>query len=310
MKPRSRRGFRSQLTLVLAATGMFSLGSLGAPQRALAQVSGTPKWEVVSVKPRRTNLTDASCAGEGAQPGRLTLPCHTLSGLIGMAYVMFSDGRANGQNNAAGANGRQPIPVEGGPPWIGSDHWEIRAKAEGTPSQEMMRGPMLQELLENRFNLRVHRETRQVPIYTLTVAKAGLRIKEVKGSCAAPGIRGPLAPGQVDCGKRPPQVKGPNLIWDLTVTINQLSKTLDSLMDRPVFDATGVGGIFKVHLEFAPGQTTPALQAASADSATPDNPVGPDIFTALQQQLGLQLEPARGPGVFLVIDHVERPTQD
>ena len=303
MRPRNVPGF--------GAAGVLAVVSLINPRPNFAQPPDTPKWEVVSVKPRRTNVNDASCGGEGEQPGRLTLPCHTLSGLIGMAYVMFADGRGRGPNNTAGGNGRQLVPVEGGPARIGSDHWEIQATAEGMPSQEMMRGPMLQKLLEDRFHVKVHRETRQVPVYAVTVAKGGLRIKEVKGSCAAPGIRGPLAPGQVDCRRRPPQVKGPNLIWDLTGTVDQLSKALDSLMDRPVFDRTGVGGIFKIHLEFAPDQSTPGVRAAPADTATPDNPVGPDIFTALQQQFGLRLDPAKGPGEFLVIDHIEKvPTEN
>jgi uncharacterized protein (TIGR03435 family) len=73
-------------------------------------------------------------------------------------------------------------------------------------------------------------------------------------------------------------------------------------MDRPVINRTGVAGLFDIHLEFAPGTTSPDDAAAASDAA------GPSIFTALQQQLGLKLEAARGPGEFVVIDHIEKPS--
>src|SRR5579862_614480 len=148
----------------LVAAALLTIVLSLAPVRA----QSPPSWEVVSVKPRLTNVNDQQCA-DNASPGRIISSCHTLNALIGIAYVMFADGTRMGPSS------RQSVPIEGGPSWIHSDRWEIQATAEGQPSREMMFGPMLQKLLEDRFALKLHRETRQVPIYALKVAKGGLK---------------------------------------------------------------------------------------------------------------------------------------
>lgn len=85
-------------------------------------------------------------------------------------------------------------------------------------------------------------------------------------------------------------------------------------LDRPVIDKTGIDGIFDFHLEFAPDQNTPGfllqLRRPVQNGVPSDEPVGPSIFTALQEQLGLKLDPTKGPGDFLVIDHVEKPSEN
>jgi uncharacterized protein (TIGR03435 family) len=270
--------------------------------------AASPGWDAVSVKARSSALNDAACVGEGASPGRIYLPCHTLMALIDTAYIMFADGHRNPLNNAARGDGRKPVPIVGAPSWISSEHWEISAKAVGSPGQEMMRGPMLQAILEDRFKLKIHRETRQIPVYALRVAKGGLKLKPVQGACAPSGAPKPLAAGQADCTRRLPKMQGPNLTHSQVESLDQFAKFLDNFMDRPVVDKTGVAGLFDVLLEFAPDETTPGLHAAPADTATLEHPLAATIFTALQQQIGLKLEPAKGPGVFLVIDHVERPS--
>jgi uncharacterized protein (TIGR03435 family) len=144
-----------------------------------------PKFEVASIKPcsgepaGRGGVKSAGRGG-GSSPGRLVLHCQTVRSLVQQAYDFYANGR------------RLPVlppnfraePISGGPSWVDSERYEINAKAEGSPRTETMNGPMLQALLEDRFKLRAHRETREVPVYLLTVAKGGIKLQKVdEGSC-------------------------------------------------------------------------------------------------------------------------------
>lgn len=94
-------------------------------------------------------------------------------------------------------------------------------------------------------------------------------------------------------------------------TLSDFSKLLNLILDRPVIDKTGIAGRFDIYLEFSSDQVTPGLLGLAPDApATASDPTGPTIFTAIQEQLGLKLEPAKGPVEFLVIDHVERPSEN
>ena len=119
--------------------------------------------------------------GENLSPGRLRLGCSvsTVKGLVQMAYVLFANGHVNPPWTGS-------VPVNGGPAWINSDRYEIDAKAESPQSQGMMHGPMLQTLLEDRFKLKVHRETGEVPVYELTVAKGGIKMQHLKERSCTP----------------------------------------------------------------------------------------------------------------------------
>jgi uncharacterized protein (TIGR03435 family) len=232
-----------------------------------------------------------------------------LTSLISMAYLMYANGEENGPTALA-------VPMEGGPAWVRSERFEVEAKAEGTPPPATMKGPMLQALLEERFQLRIHREIRDVPVYALTVGKGGPKLREFVGACTpAYGATRP-APGAVRCSFRV-TVRSPNLLLDgQGMTVSEFIKQFLSSLDRPVADRTGIAGRFDFHLEFVPDASTPALagaldarrQAAETAGAVTgaSEPAGASIFTALQEQLGLKLEPARGPREFLVIDRVER----
>ena len=215
--------------------------------------------------------------------------------LIRQAYLNFAGGHMNPRNTT---------PVDGGPSWVNSDRYQISAKAEGTPGMEMMRGPMLQALLEDRFKLKIRREIREVPVYALTVTKSGPKLNPfTEGSCTPLPVTFPVPapePGQRFCkamvALRPPAV-------NVEGTLAAFSKLLNLVLDRPVIDRTGITGKFDIHLEFTPDSSTPRLAAPSDEAAA-----APFIFTAIQEQLGLKLVPAKGPGEFLVIDHVERPS--
>jgi len=132
---------------------------------------------------------------------------------INLAYII-STARLN-----AGA----PNPVlEGGPSWIDSDRYQISAKAEGAVSRDVMNGPMLQALLEERFQLRIHRETREVPIYALTVAKSGLKLHPADGgSCTPRNLTQPSTPPRASV---------------TTAAVRAMKRNQRTMMTRPVAD--------------------------------------------------------------------------
>lgn len=191
-------------------------------------------------------------------------------------------------------------PVEGGPSWINSEHYTIVAKAEGDPGEGIMIGPMLQGVIEDRFKLKLHHETREIPVYALTVSRNGSKLREAEGPACAPVAGKRCLSGM--------QVQGHNLVLNLRGTLAQFAEMLDGSLDRPILDKTGLTGTFDLHLEFAIDQATAPAFQVFADSADPSG--GVSIFTAIQEQLGLKLEPARGPGHFIVIDHLERPSEN
>jgi hypothetical protein len=152
----------------LTAAGIpVTIGFMHAPaaraQSSSAGVSkwSVPKWEVVSIRPCET--LPRNPGGRGG-PGRYSVRCGKVEDLIREAYVMFADGR--GLNPHVWYE-----TLTGGPGWIRSEFYDIEAKPEGTPSREMMGGPMMQALLEDRFKLKIHREVRQVPVYELVIAQ-------------------------------------------------------------------------------------------------------------------------------------------
>jgi bla regulator protein blaR1 len=267
--------------IVLAGAG---LAALAAPVAVgVLEAQPTPKWEVTAV--RRCEDAPAGTRGgaSNSSPGRLSITCQTLRGLILQAYVLF----ANGQTNLSAAASNTPI--EGGPAWINTERYGIDAKAESDASVGVMRGPMLQTLLENRFKLRLRRETREIPVYDLMVAKGGLKLPR-SGIQSCPAERRPSCFDVLSDGRH---------MEIRNMSIEQFENSVLAIfMDRPVINKTGLTGLFDIHFQFTPDDTA-------------ENPEGlPSIYTAVQEQLGLKLEPARGPGEFLVIDSAERPSEN
>jgi uncharacterized protein (TIGR03435 family) len=299
-----------------AIAGLTAVVGMQDAPRILAQSRQADQaFEVTSIKPNQ------SCGGPGRRsggltsPGRMTLECAELRDLIVTAYGIYANG------STANPRGFR-MQVLGGPGWIDSDRYDIVAKAEGNPPRTQLYGPMLRALLEDRFQLKVHRETKEVPVYFLTIAKGGTRLQPAKeGSCISTDINHPLpqpAPGQASpraCGS---QVTGSNGTFDMYgATMASLCIQLGIRLDRDVIDKTGIAGMFDIHLEVSRADLAPRVLAGGAvGQVEPSTPVvapdstGPSIFTALQQQLGLKLESGRGPVEFLVIDHVEKPSEN
>jgi uncharacterized protein (TIGR03435 family) len=282
---------------------------------AQSQVAApTPKFEVASIKPCGNTPTGSGVRSGsiGVSPGRLRVTCASVTFMIQTAYVNSANVDAK---LAFRIDPNGLAPVSGGPPWMKSDPFAIEAKAEGNPSAQMMQGPMLQALLEDRFKLKIHRETREIPVYVLTVAKSGVKLRPLEEGACTPSDPFQL-PAPTDknfaeaifktCGTaRITRTAGGMVATAFHgMSLDQASRELTRRLDRPVINRTGIPGLFDLHLEFSPDQATPGFPASD------DPPGGPSIFTALQEQLGLKLEPAKGPGEFLVVDSVERPSEN
>jgi bla regulator protein BlaR1 len=297
--------------LTLAAAGIAALaapiavGVMNAPViRAQSAAGATPKFEVASI--RFCADEAGGRGGRGSEsPGRLTIGCQPLVdtdylGLIQQAYVRF----ANGRFNLLGV-----VPIEGGPAWIHSERYEINAKAEGPASEAMMHGPMLQALLEDRFKLKIRREVKEGPVYELALGKAGSKLQPLReGSCVVMQPVFPIPapePGQKYC-KVLVSPRSPQIVAEGS-TIGDFCKLLDLVLDRPVIDRTGLSARFDIRLEFS--REVGMAKNFGADSPGASDPAAaPTVFTAIQEQLGLKLVPAKGPVEHLVIDRVERPS--
>jgi uncharacterized protein (TIGR03435 family) len=299
------------LKVKLAALALWPAALLAQTQTA------PPKFDVISVKPCHPGVAPDAGGGRGeggSKTARFHLPCGTVKNLILQAYYGFADGRRH----------PPPFPPIEGPSWIDSARYVIDATTEGTVSREVMNGPMLQALLEDRFQLRLRRETRDAPGYALTAAKGGPKLKPFQaGDCVDLGFVTPLAgpapqykPGDrpVICGKtRGATQDAGNVVWDVPgTTLEFFTKTYIAMAfwDRPVVDKTGIGGLFDIHLEFTPDETTAGPPDSPRPPAEAGAVPGPTLFIALQQQLGLKLEPVKAPREFLVVDSIQRPTDN
>jgi uncharacterized protein (TIGR03435 family) len=236
------------------------------------------------------------------------MECATLQTLIENAYYIFADGVSMNPKS---------IEISGGSDWMFSDTYEISAKAEDGAPFAQMAGPMMQALLEERFGLALHHESKEAPVCFLTVAKSGPKLEPTKeGSCVVIDINHPPTPGQprlIRCGSQGLSSKDGMFTMNsrgITMELLANDAQLTRVMGRPIVDQTGLSGRFDIRLEFAPDTSAPmASGEAVAPPTTRVIPVGASIFEAFQQ-LGLKLEPGKGSIKILVIDRLERPSEN
>lgn len=255
--------------------------------RAQIPPGDPPKFEVASIRACQAPVNDL---GPHSSPGRLVTDCAELLNLIGNAYTTFADGQLN--------HNTEPVPIIGAPGWIHSASYEINATAEGGTAVPMMMGPMMQRLLEDRFQLKIHRQTVEGSVYFLSAIRGGPKLTPFReGSCTPYSSlpRPPLLPGTEYCETFISGGKASS-VTAKGATLGQFSKTLRVLLDRPVIDKTGITGRFDMQVRFS--EVAPEVTASDPNSIS--------IFVALQDQLGLKLESGRGPIETLVIDHIER----
>ncbi len=287
------------MRLVLA-----TLVAIATAAPANAQTDTRPAFAVATIKYNRSG--DAA-AGMRLQPGgRIVVTNQPLRRLIIFAYSL------------------QPQQVAGGPSWLDTDRFDITAQAEGNISPTPPGGPpgpaqlMMQRLLAERFELVVHTESRELPVYALTLARSdgrlGPRIKPADRDCLAlmtqaPGgvpVQAPRLPdGRPGCGITR-DGSGRVMAGGTTMTMLAISM-LTGPAGRLVVDRTGLTGAYDFDFEFA---ADPAPGAAPAPDAAATVGDRPGLFTALEEQLGLKLQSTRAPIDVTVIDRVTPPTEN
>jgi uncharacterized protein (TIGR03435 family) len=303
---------RSSIARVIVAVAV--LGG-AATTRVGGQGTGdqSPSFEVASVK---HNKADSPGIRLSFQPGgRFVAENVTLQFLIAAAY---GDPRPLAD-----------FQIVGGPKWITADRFNVVAKAEGDP-QPGPDGPpaimflMLRSLLAERFKVRVHDETREMPTYSLVKnrndGKMGEHLKPSATDCAAlmkaARDRPPAPPPPTErppCGMR----MGFGSLSIGGMSLLQFAGAISRMpgINRVVVDRTGLDGAYDIDLQWTPDQMPPRPAGGAADGPIRVNgvdvdPNGPSIFTALQEQLGLKLESTKGPVHVIVIDAVDQPTDD
>jgi uncharacterized protein (TIGR03435 family) len=324
-------------------TPLANAPQAAAGGQAPAPVS-TQEFEEAAIRPcDPDNLppTPAGARGGGANsfqmtPGRTYGLCLTLATLVRTAYGYSPAAAINPGGRGLpmradvvyGLGVEDGLRVRGGPGWVRNDRYTIEAVAGGPADAETMRGPMLRALLERRFKLKVHVEAEQIPAFALVVAPGGLKMKE--GICTPADPSAPRLTSTTEMVRRNLEAarrgettagpcgyygtaNGPNMLF---VGAGAGVPILGNFLGAPVINRTGIPNTvrFNYVFEYAPDESTtgaagrglpPEAQLTNDGSVVPR---APNLVTALEEQLGLKLEPARAPREFIVIDQVERPT--
>jgi uncharacterized protein (TIGR03435 family) len=283
---------RGRTAMNLKLVGITLVTTAGLTQPQTSAPAPLPEFAAASV---RLNTSGARGSTLLVNPVTFTAVNVPLRNIILTAYSV----RANH--------------LVGGPAWIESDPYDISAKPANAVSANAM-SLMLQSLLEDRFKLKTRWETRVLPVYVLTVAKSGLKMEQA--TCTPRDPKKPPALEQEVCtGFRGVQASGLNRSMNATgLAMSDWILPLENSTRREWIDKTGLTGWFNIRLTWSvdPALVAPAPggQNAADQPAAPIEPGGPSLFTALQEQLGLKLESSNSPVQVLVIDHVERPTEN
>jgi bla regulator protein BlaR1 len=294
---------------VVAMTAPILIGLVNTPaglaqtQSDATPTSPLPQFEVASIKPAAPDQR-GTFIRPGANGG-LNINNMPLKELIVIAWSI------------------QQYQLSGAPSWIDSARYDISAKPDHKLKREEM-WLMLRSLLADRFQLKIHHEMKELPIYAMVLAtkdgKLGPQLTESKpGSCTEfdptkpPPPPDPGKPPTLGCGG---MMMGPDRVTGKGVEVAQLIPILSRTLGRMIVDKTGLTGKYDIEAQWTPDQAQ-LMQAfpgggppPGMPAPPPTDPNGPSIFTALQEQLGLKLESQKGPVDVIVIDHVEKPSEN
>ncbi|HEY3825406.1 MAG TPA: TIGR03435 family protein, partial [Bryobacteraceae bacterium] len=235
---------------------------------ASAAAEQSPTFEVASVKAHKPAVAEGRTGGRiDSVPGSLTIRNASMGSCIKWAWQV------------------QDYQISG-PSWLNDERYDIVAKAASPVRTDELR-QMLRTLLAGRFQLQVHRETKELPVYTLVTAQSGPKLHKAEPDSNT-------------------DMRGENGSFVFRGTsMPQFAEDLSTLsqVDRPVLDRTGIPGTFDFSLKFGDSNDEMKRALVAGD--------GPSLFTIIQEQLGLKLDAQKGPVEMLVIDHVERiPTEN
>ena len=223
-------------------------------------------FDAATVKPNNSGTGSSSTQSTN---GLLRITNQTLLRMIQYAYNV------------------RDFQISGGPAWVRSDRYDVTAKPDGSVRDQQMK-EMLQALLAERFQLQFHRQTQEGPIYALLIGKNGPKLQP--------------APESDNSGISSNSNAIKTILKGNHATMEELAASLGNRVGRPVIDKTGMSGKFDFELSWVADLT---VHTGATDPGIPDVS-GPSIFTALQEQLGLQLVPKKVPVEFIIVDHVER----
>ncbi|MGD0497348.1 MAG: TIGR03435 family protein [Bryobacteraceae bacterium] len=271
---------------LIACAACAALGQTAAPP---------PAFEVASIKPAAPQPMGRMTIRMGGDPGRVDYENVSLRDVLARAYDLK----------------RYQI---SGPVWLDTERYDIVAKVpDGVPKGQVP--AMLQALLTERFQMKAHRETKDLPVYALTVGKNGPKLEKAEDAAATGGPPGGRMMVSTDASSGASmEAQG--------ATLGALSDMLSNMLDRPVVDMTGIQGNYNIKLKMSmddmagmkrdmamagPGAV---VRPGGDDNPAPDSTPAPSLFTAVQQ-LGLKLESRKAPVEFLVVDRAEKtPTEN
>lgn len=292
-----------RIAVILLAAGRIGLLN-AAPIAAQAQSPDTrPQFEVASIK---ATFGDETFIGINGSSRDFKATEASLRRLIAIAY------------------GVRTFEIYGGPGWMDSDRYNILAKRDVSPKEPRVEKESfeatwtdlllrLRSLLEDRCNLKLHRGTKELPVFALTVAKSGLKLQP--SSCepirlgSAASQSAPRLPRPASCGSLQSLKSGANMITTGTgVEMKDFIHWLSITAGRTVIDKTGYAEKFNFSVEWAPDALFSPSLAAADDPAKPADTTGPSLSSALENKLGLNLKGTKGPVEILVIDQIEKPS--
>jgi uncharacterized protein (TIGR03435 family) len=270
---------KRSLMVLVVMTAVFSgpSKSLVLAAQSQAVTAARPSFEVASIKP---NNSQSGSSSSGYRPGGLYIATNvSLKSLIMESYRIHD------------------FQLLGGPNWLATDRFDVQARAEAgaiadvaepfDPTRPTRLLLMVQSMLEDRFRLKIRRETRELPLYVLVIGSGGPKMTAAAGdknegigtNCCKDGIAELNAKG---------------------VPMTHFAATLSQQLGRVVVDKTGLKGSFDIKLRWTPDQVTLNTRDVS----------GPSIFAAVQEQLGLRLESAKGPVDVIVVESAEKPAEN
>jgi uncharacterized protein (TIGR03435 family) len=275
-----RYAARILASVIILLTALQGAAQQPANAPTPTAAASAPAFDVASIRQNITSTDGRTHIYNDPRQSRLRTVNASLKDLLQFAY------------------GTPKSQIVGGPPWLDSIMFDIDAKSDPAADAQLAAMPsdearhrkqlMMQSLLRDRFQLTAHTETRQLPIFALVVAKKGPTFKPS-------GTNGTT----ISTGRSQLHVQGSDHTLDL------LTRALSEQLGRVVLNQTGIDGRYDLTLRW-----TPDDQPSPTMNGQPDPSPPPDIFTAIQEQLGLKLQPSKGPVPVLIIDHVEMPSEN
>ena len=280
----------------MTLTGKWSASDGTAMPLTLAHVKGDAAWEIPKPPPApRMMAADADPAFEVAtiKPSDPNRPGRRLFSIRGAEVAVVDTTVSDLIVFAYGVHAEQ---ISGAPAWVESDKFDITGKpeGEGQPNPKQFK-TMLQKLLADRFQLTFHSNKKQLTVYALTVKNNGPKLTLSEAASPIPNLI-------FRAGNWPVR----------NATMEEFAGLLQAHLDRPVVDETGLKGRFDFQLQWTPDETPFASSGGPGKPPKPPERTDslPDLFTAIQQQLGLKLESTKAQVDVLVIDRVEKPSEN